>query len=480
MQISPSMIYNFVKVCEASEDINLIDLVILQNDKVLAQFCKKPYRKDGKRLLFSMTKSFTSLAVGIAIDKKLINLNDTMASFFQEELPKCPHPNLLKMQIRHLLTMTTGLHDNTYADLFPQKNWVKAFLAQNFPHEPGTYYRYSTHATHMLSAIIQKISGMSLEDFLNSHLFLRMGIKEVQWERSPEGLIAGGMGLSLNIPSLIKIVHLLINKGLYKKDRIISEDYITLATSTQAIKQDDKNNPNQYFFGHHYGFQFHISQDNTYRADGAFGQFCVIRPDRKVAIIATSQKTKTERFLEIIHKYLINAVSHTDDISQKQLSDYLSGLSFPCPAANGAINKVPQCAFSIEANELNIKTIRFYEKKLSLIFSDGIQDEIAIDFTQIVYGKSHFIKDLQVHLQEHGVFAGWENVNILRITIYYIETPYVGEYRFQFVEGKVIFTFSINVNMTLKGFTVVGKEYKDHSDHKKTRDSVLNKASQKC
>lgn len=458
MKISPSVIYNFIIACETNENINLIDLVIFQNDKVLAQFCKKPYKKDSRRLLFSMTKSFTSLAVGIAIDKKLINLNDAVTSFFQEELPECPHPNLLKMQIRHLLTMTTGLHDNTYVDLFPQPNWVKAFLEQDFPHEPGTYYRYSTHATHMLSAIIQKVSGVSLEDFLNGHLFSHMDIKEAQWERSPEGLIAGGMGLSLGMPSLIKIANMLLNKGMHNENRVISEEYITLATSPQATKQDDINDPTQYFSGYQYGFQFHISLDNAYRADGAFGQFCIIIPDKNIAIIATSQKTKTERFLEMINKHLINAASDKDDISQKQLNEYLSELTFPFPVINGIRNKIPQCTYNIEANELNIKTIRFSDKRLLFVFSDGIQDGIDIDFTQFVYGKSHFIKDIQVHLQEHCVFARWENANTLLITIYYIETPYVGEYKFQFVDGKVIFTFNINVSMTLKGFTVVGRE----------------------
>jgi CubicO group peptidase (beta-lactamase class C family) len=261
--ITPSATYNFIKVCEVDENVNLISFALIQNDKVLAKFCKKPYREDVKQLLFSMTKSFAALAVGIAIDDGLLSLDDYVESFFSEELPERPHPNLLKMKIRHLLTMTTGIHKNTYSELFPQSNWVKAFLAQEFPHEPGTYYRYSTHASHMLSAIIQKVSNTSLEDFLNDSLFLPMDITEAQWEHSPEGLTSGGMGLSLCPASLIKVACMLLNKGIFNEKRIISEEYIALATSPQVIKQDEVNRLDQYFSGFQYGFQFHISPNQT-------------------------------------------------------------------------------------------------------------------------------------------------------------------------------------------------------------------------
>lgn len=149
-EISQSAIYSFIKACEEDSNINLVNLVLLQGDGVLAQFCKL---------------------------------------------------------------------------LFPQPNWIKAFLAQEFPHDPGTYYRYSTHATHMLSAIIQKTSGQSLEEFLNTYMFFPMNITEAEWEFSPEGLTAGGMGLSLYPSSLIKFASLLLNKGFVKRDnkRIIEK-----------------------------------------------------------------------------------------------------------------------------------------------------------------------------------------------------------------------------------------------------------------
>jgi len=456
MLITPSAIYNFINACEEDENIDLSSFALIQNDRVIARFCKKPYKEDVKQLLFSMTKSFTSLAVGIAVDKDLLSLDDYVAPIFPEDLPDQPHPNLLKMKTRHLLTMTTGIHDNTYPELFPQSDWIKAFLAQEFPHEPGTYYRYSTHASHMLSAIIQKVSNTSLENFLNDSLFFPMDIREAQWEQSPENLTAGGMGLSLCPASLVKVAFMLLNRGIYNEKRIISEEYIALATSPQVIKQDDVNRPDQYFSEWQYGFQFHISPNGTYRAEGGPGQFCIIHPDNEVALVATSQKKSTECFLTLVDKYLIYLDETDHSVSQTHLDAYLSGLAFPVPKHSDWIDDLPHGVYSLEDNELNIRKVCFTENNIALFFVNATQDVIDIAGNEYVYGTSRFIKDLQIHLQEHCAFAARSADGNLVITIYYIETPYVGTYTFQFLGEKVLFTFSINWSITLNGFTIEG------------------------
>ena len=463
--ISQSAIYNFIKACEEHSNINLINLVLLQGDDVLAQFCKKPYKKDCKQLLFSMTKSFTSLAVGIAVDNGLLQLDDYVVSFFKDDLPQNPHANLMKMQVRHLLTMTTGINENTYTELFPQPNWIKAFLAQEFPHEPGTYYKYSTHATHMLSAIIQKTSGQSLEEFLNMFMFFPMNITEAEWELSPEGLTAGGMGLSLYPSSLIKFASLLLNKGHYQGKRIISEKYLSRATSPQAIKQDDINNENKLYSGYQYGFQFHIMQNGCYRADGAFGQFCIVCPDKNIAVIATSQHTKTENFLALIDKYIISQQKDDDIMPRDYIENYLSTLSLVLPEQSNIEYHLQTGKYTIDKNELHIKEIEFAVKcdlpHLKFIYEDSTEDIIELDLLRAVYGKSYFIKDLQIHLQEHCSYARWIDPNTLKLTIYYIETPYVAEYVIHFCREMITLDFKVNVSMTLKGFSVNGLKLND-------------------
>jgi len=425
--ISDNAILSFIKECEANENINLINFILIHDGDIITHFCKEPYKKESKQLLFSMTKSFASFAIGIAYDKGLLKLDDFVTSFFDTELPENPHPNLAKMRIRHLLSMTVGIHDNTYAELFPQKNWIKAFLAQEFPHEPGTFYRYSTHATHMLSAIIEKVSGQNLADFLNANMLWPMEINDAQWEYSPEGLIAGGMGLSLRPSDLAKVAIMLLNNGTYNNQRIISEEYLLQATSVQAIKQDEVNANDNYFSGTEYGYQIHISPNGVYRAEGAFGQYCLIHPTKKIAVIATSQRTKTECFLALVGKHLIKD-------------------SMPSEHKR----------YKMDENELNIKIVELMENYVVFEFENGIVDYIAYDFQKPIYGHSHFVKDIQIHKQAHCVYASCSQDNCLLITIYYIETPYVAEYTFKPNADKLTFGFGINVSLSLKGFTVSG------------------------
>lgn len=451
-------IYEFIRECEAEENINLINFAFIQDNEIIAQFCKKPYKESGKQLLFSMTKSFTSLAIGIAYDKGLLNLNDFVTEYFENELPQKPHPNLEKMRLLHLLTMTTGIHDNTYTELFAQPDWVRAFLSQNFPHEPGTYYRYSTHATHMLSAVIKKISGTSLEDFLNTNLFYPMGITNAQWEYSPEGIIAGGMGLSLCPSDLVKTATMLLNKGLHNGKRIVSEKYLSLATSPQVVKQDEKNVADKYYSGFEYGYQFHISPNGTYRADGAFGQICLIHQEKNIAIIATSQRTKTESFLALADKYFFSNYANDESISLKSFDDYLKNLSFDTPQKYDEKQNISLInnQYKLESNDLNVESIVISDTHVTFVFSNGIEDKIAVNFDTPIYGESHFTKDLQIHLQEHCVYANRVEENTLLLIVYYIETPYVARYTLEFKGDELIFTFNVNASLTLKGFTVSG------------------------
>lgn len=131
----------FIKACNDSNNINITHAICSTKDRIITEYVEPPYEMNSLKLFFSMTKSITSLAIGIASDLGFLHIDDKVAKFFDDELPSHPHENLKKITIRHLLTMSSGIHDNTYSDLFIKPNWVSAFLAKEFPHEPGTFYR---------------------------------------------------------------------------------------------------------------------------------------------------------------------------------------------------------------------------------------------------------------------------------------------------------------------------------------------------
>ena len=424
----------FVRACEECGEIDLIDIAVLRGDAVLWRGTRAPYEPDGLRLLFSMTKSFASLAAGIAMDAGLFGPDDRVVEHFADALPAVSHPNLSKMRIRHLLTMTTGIDRNTYAELSSQLDWVRAFLAQDFPCEPGSRYLYSTHASHMLSALIEKTSGESLEDFLSARLFHPMGIFEARWEKSPEGMTAGGMGLSMKMDSLVKIARLLLGRGVYEGRRLVSANYLDRATSAQVDKGEGHAGE---FEGNKYGFQFHV-MPGGYRMDGAFGQFLCVYPESGRAVIAASRGTKAEPFLALIDRYLLC----TDG------GDAAFPASAPMEFNFGGV----EGAFLLDDNPPGIRRVAFGGGGATFEYADGTWD----NFGPAVRGRSRFVKDLQVWEQEHRACARREPDATLVLTVHYVETPYVASYRFRYLGDGLEMAFSVNLSLTLRHFVVRG------------------------
>lgn len=438
----------FIQESNARKNINISQIICASKDAVLAEYVKPPYKMNTLKLFFSMTKTFSSLAIGIASDMGLLSIDDYIVDIFKEELPQNADKNLNKIKIRHLLTMSSGIHEDTYADLFVQSNWIKAFLNQTFPHEPGTYYRYSTHGSHMLSAIITRTSGLSLEEFLNRHLFYPMDIYEAQWEQSPENLTAGGMGLSLYPMSLVRIAQMLLNEGVYKGMRLISKEYIEAASKRQITKQDEKENANNFFKGTGYGFQLHIGQNGYYRLDGAFGQLCLICPDKNLAVIVFSQYSKMEDLLSLIYKHLLGCPQNWNMVVKS--SEYTK-------EAAPVLIEISDKKYRLEKNDMEIESIEFVRNndEYELRIKDECGTEV-IKFSLLhrTGGYMNFIKDLQNHLQEYSCMA--EYGECLKLTVTFIETPYVVEYRFTFNGNTLHLDFLINQSFTLKNFSVNG------------------------
>ena len=435
---------NFISACENNENINLTHFIISSDKNVLYEYCKLPYGMESPRLFFSMTKSITSLAIGIAADQGLIHLDDYVVDFFHDKLPGAPHENVFKIKVRHLLIMASGIDHNTYPELVLQSDWVKAFLAQDFPIEPGKQYLYSTHATHMLSAIITRVSGMSLEDFLNENLFYPMGITEAEWELSPEGLTAGGMGLSLTPNSIIKIAQLLLNNGVYNGRQLISQKYLSEATSTKINKPSTGNTE---YEDTRYGYQFHIAKDNYYYLDGAFGQVILICPHKQLAFIAFSQKSKTNNLLGEIYKHFI----YDELVQEPFFQPKYTHKTF-------AYIHLPDNTFRVEKNPLNVSTVRFTENRVIFTDENARENQLNYNFRTLSKGRASFIKDLQEHNQSYVTEVIEMSKDKLCLKVYWIETPYVTIYEFDFFDYGFIFRFDINVSFTLSRFEIKGEK----------------------
>ena len=196
--VSSSAIHGFVEAVE-KQISELHSFMLLRHGAVVAEGWWSPYGPDRPHMLFSLSKSFTSTAIGLAVAEGRLSVEDRVLSFFPDDAPARISRNLDAMQVRHLLSMSTGHAEDTTGYMHKRRdgNWIRAFLARPVQHKPGTFFLYNTGATYMLSAIIQKVTGLTLLDYLQPRLFEPLGIQNPTWEMSPQGINTGGYGLSI-------------------------------------------------------------------------------------------------------------------------------------------------------------------------------------------------------------------------------------------------------------------------------------------
>jgi len=331
--IQPDGILAFIQDMQ-KQKIHLHALMILRHGQVCAESHFAPWNNQDKHMLYSLSKSFTSTALGFAVQDGLCTLEDSVIGYFPEYLPAQPCENMQKLRIRHLLTMNTG-HEKE-----PPLNgpcWEKNFLQSYIAHEPGTYFLYNTAATYMLSAIIQKITGKKLLQYLREKLLIPLGMSSDIWfEESPTGIAAGGFGLNVRIEDIARLGQFYLQEGAWQGKQLLSRDWIRNARS--AWSDSSRTHDPTSDWGAGYGYQFWMCQPkNVYRGDGAFGQYCIILPDQDMVIAMNSGVTNMGAVMQSLWTHVLPAV------------DTLSGQS--------ALSRIPEHYVSPaywEEHDLNI------------------------------------------------------------------------------------------------------------------------------
>lgn len=251
-------------------------MIVMRHGKVVGEFYPKPFAPEYQHTQYSSSKTLVSLAAGIAIDENRLRLSDRVATFFPEYLPDTISTRLAAMTVRHLLTMTSGIKPD-----WNMRNrteaWIQTFLSKEVIHEPGEQFAYDSMVTYMIAAIVQKVTGQKLLDYLQEKLFDPMNIHRVHWEESPEGVNTGGWGLHIQSESLAKIGQLWLDGGRWNEKQLISESWIEQISTKQSNGGD---------FG--YGYQtWMCAYPGAVRADGALGQYVIVVPDKDVVIVLT-------------------------------------------------------------------------------------------------------------------------------------------------------------------------------------------------
>jgi CubicO group peptidase (beta-lactamase class C family) len=324
--ISSQAILRFV---EAADKINTLhSFMILRHGRVIAEAWWKPEAPDKPHLLWSLSKSFTSTAIGLAIEEGKLSLEDPVLKFFPGDAPAEPSDNLKAMTVRDLLTMTGG-HDTEPKS--PSGNpTVKQFLSHPVVHKPGTHFQYNTMGTYTLSAIITKVTGQTTLDFLRPRLFEPLGIENPEWADSSEGYSLGGYGLKLCTEDIARFGQLYLQKGKWNGKQLVPEKWVKQATSKQVPNDQESHTKIGIDWRQGYGFQFWRCTHNAFRGDGAAGQFCVVIPEKDVVIAITAETGDMPGELNAIWENLLPAFQDEplpgNDSAQQTLKERIAHL----------------------------------------------------------------------------------------------------------------------------------------------------------
>src|ERR1043166_2151337 len=277
-------------------------LMVVRHGQVIAEGWWAPYDAEHNHVLYSLSKSFTSTAVGFAVAEGKLSIDDEVLKFFPDDAPTNASNNLKAMRVRDLLMMSTGHQDEPSAA--SDSVSPRSFLAKEVPHLPGTHFKYNTAATFMQSAIVQKVSGQTVLEFLRPRLFEPLGIEHPLWDTNFQGISLGGYGLRVRTEDIARFGQLYLQHGRWNGKASLPAEWVAMATAKQTSNgSNPKSDWNQ-----GYGFQFWRCRHNAYRGDGAFGQFCVVMPDQDAVVAITSGVKDMQAVLNVIWEKLLPAM----------------------------------------------------------------------------------------------------------------------------------------------------------------------------
>ena len=451
--ISSQAILGFIEAAEKERKDELHSFILLRHGQIAAQGWWNPYNPDTPHMLFSLSKSFTSTAIGIAQAEGLLNINDKVISFFPDETPKEPSKNLQAMRIRDLLTMNTGHNDDATDRMRKDTtSWVKGFLSLPVEHKPGTHFVYNSAATYMLSAIIQKTTGKTLLDYLTPRLFEPLGIQHPTWDSSPSGINIGGWGLKVRTKDIANLGQLYLQKGMWQGKQLIPAAWVEEATTKQTSNGSSPDSD----WEQGYGYQFWRCRHDLYRGDGAFGQYCIVFPKQDAVLAITSGTTDMGAIMNLVWKHLLPALSDKPIEENKEafvaLQDkLLSSLSLSVikgepvsPIAKTLSNQL----YTMQTNQEGITAMTFDLKTKSPSITFAVKDKsfsIPIGNGTLKSGTYYFGPTGEsLPVKSSGA---WITPDTLEIRTYLNETPFYFTYKIAFNKNDVSIVRTSNVNI---------------------------------
>ncbi len=459
--ISSSALLAFVEAADREID-QMHSFMLVRHGHVVAEGWWGPYDASTPHILYSLSKSFTSTAVGLAIAEGKLSLDDEVLKFFPEDAPPEPSANLRAMRVRDLLRMATGhqtepvLRRDDPGSTMRGAPWTKKFLAHPVPFKPGTHFLYNSSATYMLSAIVQKVTGVTLVEYLAPRLFEPLGIENPTWVTSPEGISAGGYGLSVRTEDIARFGQLYLQKGIWQGRQLIPAAWVDEATARQVANGSSPKSD----WDQGYGYQFWRSRHNAYRGDGAFGQYCLVLPELDAVVAITSGVRDMQAVLNLVWDKLLPAFKPDplpeDVAAQRKLETKLAGLTVRQPSGQPSAPlaaKVSGKWYAFPENDRGIQAVALDVSAGSpalLVRTAGGESRTPMGIGSWMKSHDGFANGLDRFLSApaHPIIAAsgaWTADDVFTVKLALPETPFSSTLMFRFDGEKLVLDSEHNV-----------------------------------
>jgi CubicO group peptidase (beta-lactamase class C family) len=457
--ISSADLLAFVEAADKEIDA-MHSFMLVRHGQVVAEGWWRPFDAQTPHILYSLSKSFTSTAVGLAIAEGKLSLDDEVLKFFPEEAPAEPTANLRAMRVRDLLRMNTG-HQTEPAlrqdePGKPPVAWAKKFLAHPVPFKPGTHFLYNSPATYMLSAIVQKVTGKTTLDYLRPKLFEPLGIENPNWVADPQGITVGAYGLSVRTEDIARFGQLYLQKGEWKGKQLIPAAWVAEATARQTSNGSSPRSD----WDQGYGYQFWRSRHNSYRGDGAFGQYCIVIPELDAVVAITSGVRDMQRVMNLVWDKLLPVMKAAplseDAAAQRKLKEKLAGMTVWLPSGQptaALAAKVSGRRYEFPDNERGIQSMGLDFNSGApalLVRAAGVETRTPIGIGSWAGSRSGFANGLERFLSvpsplQVAASGAWTAENIFTVKLIARETPFYTTLAFRFDGDRLLLDAEHNV-----------------------------------
>lgn len=448
----------------ALPDTEIHSVMAVRHGKVIGEIYPQPFAPQYQHTMYSCSKTFVAAAIGLAIDENRLRLTDRVATFFPEHLPDSISDNLAAMTVADLLTMRSGIRpDWNMRNKTP--DWLRVFLSKPIE-EPGTKFQYDSMVTYTLSAIVQRVTGMTMLDYLQQKLFTPMNITKVGWELSPEGINTGGWGLHIQSESLAKFGLLLMNGGKWNGEQLLSAEWVKEMTSSKVPRED----------GEDYAYQTWICDfPGAIRADGALGQFVIMIPEKELLFVITecsllNGKPQRNQFWKLVPKVGDAALAPSKEYQRLQKKQ----AAYTLPVVKGKRTSKAASAWEgktilLEKNKLGWQSLSLESKDKELLMTvvdkEGKQLELPLGYRRWQTTKTDSyppysitpidcFKGLEKEFYVAGSYA-WPSSDVWQAKLHYANWVTSLDLELRQVDGTFLLT--IKENYSRKPFEVKGR-----------------------